>query len=134
MHTISSTGPGLLTRAVYDGLIRTEPDTSSELTQSVLILPYYAFTPVPNTVSVDIADVEARTALKEQYIIHPTVDNSKNHTVTKDSKGIDTDSSGFALESNATRTELSTGSSSIDDYSLCSLTYAIHWWQRSWQT
>ena len=134
MHTISSTGPGLLTRAVYDCLTHTESSSdtsSSELMQSVLVLPYFAFTPVPNTVYVDIADVAARTALKEQYIIHPFFDSKKR--TTNESKGTDTDSSnGLIIESNTT----CTGDSVLmdDSSSFGSRTYAVHWWQRSWQT
>ena len=130
MHTIGSTGPGLLTRTVYDSLTTpNESNTTSELMQSVLILPYFAFTPVPNTVTVDIADVEARTVLKEQYVIHPFVDRLK---CTNDSVSVSTttDSNGSTIESNTT---CSNKTVPMSDMPVGSRTYAIHWWQRSWQ-
>lgn len=105
MRTIRATGPGLFTRTIYRCLSSPAPPTAAaarkcasdhaDLIESVLILPFRAFTPVPNSIGrVNLQDREVTAALKRQHLVNPAKGASETFETT----------------------------------------YAVHWWQRSWQT
>ena len=133
--TIRLTGPGMLTQTVEKYLLEVMTDLDniylSDVTQirsgveprgetgeaagdPLIILPYFAFNPVPNSVArtklLHLADVSSaalahRQSLRDQYVVQRTIESSKQVSTNE----------GY-------------GEGGVDQL----FTIAVHWWQCSW--
>ena len=137
MDTIRLTGPGLISKIVSEylysenngsgltddldhGIIDTTEITDTNnisennISNNITIFPYYFLNPVPNTYTIELSDEKNLNDLKLKYIV-------KNQHEINNTK----------LDENKTeKCELDGDAHSTDTIVR---TYAIHWWQRSWQ-
>ena len=148
-ETIERTGPGLVTKTIYKYLCenkiteenenrnknRKKNEISSEIElknyfekfdmkecntinedhhnkmSDITIFSYTVFHPLPNSISVDLNDKIKRQKLIEKYVLSESVLNNKNDDDEEDKDG--------------SKVEMK-----INKYNS---SYALHWWQKSWQ-
>lgn len=136
MDTIRLTGPGLISKIVSkylcsenDGFdltgdlnhgsmnpveVTDSYNSKKKILENITIFPYYFLNPVPNTYTTELNDEKSMSALKLKYTVtaKSEIDNIK-------------------FDENAIEKRKCDGDANRTDAVLC--TYAIHWWQRSWQ-
>jgi hypothetical protein len=137
MDTIRLTGPGLITKIMSEYLCTenngseraddlcsgsTESteiignDSMMKILGNVTIFPYFFLNPVPNTYTTELSDENKMIDLKLKYVVtnNLAIDSNKlTDEIIESEKG--------ECDGNDCRT----------DTIVC--TYAVHWWQRSWQ-
>jgi hypothetical protein len=165
MDTIRNTGPGLITRILYEYLccdvydnnnngdndngdnndsndknkgtydndnsdngfdfnrINDNDNKNDNKNKDILILPYKSFNPVPNTVITDLSDRNQIQFMKNKYLNECNDDKSNNDNTSTINNDND----------NNENNKKSSNIDKINDNNNAIHSYAIHWWQRSWQ-
>jgi hypothetical protein len=137
MDTIRLTGPGLITKIVSEyfciesngseqaddlcsgSTVSTEViDNNSmiKISENVTIFPYYFFNPVPNSYTTELSDENKMIDLKLKYVVSNSLEIDSNKLTNE------------TIESEKGKCD---GNGCRTDTIVC--TYAVHWWQRSWQ-
>ena len=148
-ETIKTTGPGMVTKTIYEYLcgnksirenkieLKNEIENKSEnkledcfresdendcsnsneiyynRISNITIFPYTVFHPLPNSISTDLNDNINIQKLKDKYVISDAFKYTKNNDDREDKN-----------DSNVIM------KMKIDKYSS---SFALHWWQKSWQ-
>jgi hypothetical protein len=137
MDTIRLTGPGLITNIVseylcienngsehtddlcYGSTESTEiiiNDSKMKSLETVIIFPYYFFNPIPNSYTTELSDEKKMTHLKLKYVVTNELGIGSTELTN-----VTTESEKGKCDVKACRTDAFVR------------TYAVHWWQRSWQ-
>lgn len=164
METIRMTGPGMLTKTIFEYLSVERNKKKESVKASVdkigdkhhgyaiTVFPYTVFNPIPNTYTVDLADREEAIELKKRFI------SRENRSENKDVVGdisLTSDDNNNLIDSHVGDSEkqchvLTTTTANLDtEHSKSSAekssvevvkgrnpfgSAAVHWWQRSWQS
>jgi hypothetical protein len=169
MDTIRNTGPGLITRILYEYLCKdaynnndsninndcringtssnnsnNDNDNNNDIKNNdILILPYKSFNPVPNTVITDLSDKNQIQFVKNKYLNECNNDNddiynNENNNIDNNNNDINDDNDGNSNNDNNNtnnkNNKKNKNNERINEKKNTVHSYAIHWWQRSWQS
>lgn len=128
-HTISLTGPGMLTSFLYDSL---QNSTTETLEIRPLVLPVEAFSAVPNLSRVSLSTLPDASQIGVSQL--PRISEEKWREALLEYNYVDREESEWKEgEINWRDYEEVKGTFVRSESQFSCLITAIHWWQRSWQ-
>lgn len=164
METIRMTGPGMLTKTVFEYLcternrkketVKVSGDTNSNENHEygITVFPYTVFNPIPNTYTINLSEREEIIELKRRFIVgreirregkdvegDVSLRSDDNTNLIDRHEGNNEEQFHILTTTNLnTSTNLDTAHFKSSAEMLRSRNYfgsaAIHWWQRSWQS
>ena len=97
--------------------------SKKKIKENLTIFPYYFLNPIPNTYTTDLTDGKSMLDLKLKYVVRNNMEvkfvKSSDEGNKNSEKGKEDENNKCDYIAHSTNT------------TIC--TYAIHWWQRSWQ-
>ena len=169
METIRLTGPGLLTKTLFQFICHNKDTTrhvddngngnhnsnnnnndnnnnnnnrtiivdhNEACFENIVIFPFSFFNPVPNNENTDLKDEKSKNITRKKYLTEPEDSIVRNENKLIENQCINSKSN--AICQNKTEdTDIDENNilfnSNKNKHKMIFVSYAIHWWQKSWQ-